>query len=48
VLEERLGQAGRAYAARFSWDAIATAYLSVYDEVLSRRAPNRVVYRRAN
>ncbi len=47
ALTERLSQAGRAYAARFSWDSIASAYLSIYDQVLSRRAPGRFVYRRA-
>ncbi len=46
ALEERLRRAGRAYAARFSWDAIATAYLTIYNEILSRTAPSR--FRRAS
>ncbi len=45
-LRQRMGAAGREIAERYTWERMATAYLALYDELLSTKTSPRAVHQR--
>ncbi|MBU2774311.1 glycosyltransferase family 4 protein [Acidithiobacillus ferrooxidans] len=47
LLRQRMGEAGREIAERYTWDRMAAAYLALYDELLSTKKSPGPVYRQS-